>query len=263
MLTHPGHLEQEQMDYRDKYNLRGGSGNCRGTVFLLVCALLIHSGCRTASPTGVRADYRGFPLEKITLVPAYQTGPVGSADPALLAAYESSIESWGERNGVEIASASALRQSMTEAGVWDAFEAGVDLRRQLVEYFEGEDLPYATAEALTVMEFANEGMIESAPLLFVEISYHASADCSSKFTAPSRAASVWRHPVVKDAVEGPCLIDNLHAKLVEPSTGRTMWYNWHRSEYLVPNFEASREAENITRVVDMTLGGRRGLTAFR
>lgn len=251
------------MNYRDKYNLRGRSGNCHGLVFLLSCALAVFAGCRSVGGTGVRADFRGFPLGRVVLVPAYQTGPVGSDDPELLTAYESAIESWGERNGVEITSASAFRHSLTEAGVWDAFEAGVDLRRQLAGYFEGEDLSYYTAEALTVRELTRAGSLEPVPLLFVEISYHSSADCSSRFTSPSSSASVWAHPKVGDAVEGPCLIDNLHAKLVEPSTGRTMWYNWHRSEYFVPTLEPAREVENIARVVDEALGGRRGLTAFR
>lgn len=245
----------------------------RPQTHLLLCCLLAAlcalAGCRTATPVGVRPEFRQANVQSVVIVPFYQLSSFGAADEErelIKEAYHTRTQRWLTANGFEVTSPQEFQQILTERGAWQTYQDGVILRDSLEVYFEPADADAvnAAAEVITLQELAEAGALPKGRLLYGEIVYQSDATCRTSVSPRDRFSSMEVHPEAKGMLPPrPCVLAHFQAKLVDPTSGRTMWYNRHLLEYQVSEVDTDAILTAIERVIDAVLGTKKGLLSLQ
>lgn len=238
-------------------------------VALLVAALCLLAACRTGTSVGVRPEFKKASVQTVVIVPFYQLSSFGaSAESQKLTreAYELRTERWLKANGFDVVTPREFEQALTERGAWQTYQDGVILRDSLEVYFEpsAEDAVNAAAEVIALQELAANGALPEGRLLFGEIIYQSEATCRTSVSPRDRFSSMEVHPEAKDTLPPrPCVLSHFQAKLVDPTTGSTMWYNRHLLELQVAALDTDAVLTAIERVIDAVFGTKRGLLSLQ
>lgn len=223
----------------------------------LLCA------CSTTTPTGIRGDYKEKTktLKTITLTPFYSVSQFGysnDAHQAIKDLYQKAAQSWLTSKGYQVTDARSFEQQLTEQGIYQTYKDGMTLNRSLATYFE-RDPKIVSAEIATLKTLHKTGKLKASALLFGEIVYQSDALCQQRASEYTKFATIKTHGKAPKAFPKPCITSHFQAKLVDPQTGLTMWYNRAMTEYHVPDIEPIYIQSNINDVIRETLGNDDGL----
>lgn len=216
---------------------------------------------------GVRRDFRGAKVAAITVAPFYETTTFGLSSQQMTRwreVYEQVTVRWLTEHGFDVVGPRAFAQHMTERGAWQQWRDGIFLEQTLRAYFEPDLATAMTLEASTVRALHQQGDLPSGALLFAEIVYHSDALCR---VVADDARPDARVIATKEARRAqlpiPCVITHLQAKLVEPATARTMWFDRQLVEMHVPEVTEMFVLRAVAVVVSALFGGDEAITELR
>ncbi len=199
----------------------------RITILTLLAALLVC--CASGPQTGVRAEFERQQVDKVAIVPFYSSSSFGidaERFDTINAHYERAAEHALAEQGFQVVDSRTLRHTMTEYGFWDDFTDGVRLRQSITEYFEppgpGDS---RSIEMRTIRELAAQAAFPAPALLFGEIVYHSHGTCRTEADDFASHARVEFTSSAPDELPRPCVSSHFQAKLVDISSGETMWFN--------------------------------------
>jgi hypothetical protein len=242
-----------------------GPGTRRRSLWIAMMLALsvVVSACATAPQVGVRASYQGASVATIALVPFYALASFGLEDDALkelMRSYEEAATRWLSRRGFEVIDSRSFEHHLTELGVWHEFREGVLLREALTAYFEPTERGLATSiEVATLKRFAEQGLLPAPSLFFGELIYHSDGLCQND---PRRFTSYAQTQVTREApgdYPRPCVTSHFQAKLVDASSGHTMWYNRMLLETHSDRVDSQLIESTIAAAVQQTLASPRGI----
>lgn len=215
-------------------------------------------GCASGPDTGVRAEFEDRRPARVAVVPFYSTGSFGlSADERqlLFARYEQAAEQKLRDLGFDPVNPDALRGFVVDQGYWDDFGDGIPLRQSLTEYFETEPSGRDSIEIRTLRQLAAQGAIPADTLLFAQVVYHSEGICRTKATDHVSHAELAVTPDAPSGLPRPCVTSHFHAKLVDTTTGDTMWYNRSFLETHTDEVDDDTVQQTIVQTVRAALGG--------
>lgn len=222
--------------------------------------------CATAPQVGVRAPYQGASVATIAIVPFYALSSFSFEDEEfdeVLRSYEEATIRWLNRRGFEVIDSRVFQHHLTELGVWQEFQDGVLLRETLTSYFEPALNDAArSVEVHTLRRFAEQGWLPAPTLFFGELVYHTTGECR---VDPRRFTSYAQTQITREApgeFPRPCVTSHFQAKLVNGTSGHTMWYNRMLLETHSDRVDAQLIQSTIAATVQQTLGSHRGLDSL-
>ena len=221
---------------------------------------LLSTACATTPALGVRPEFKTRSIDSLTLSSAYATTPFGMAPDALDATLrdtETRAVAYLSSRGVDVVAPDALRAKLEAAGALERYTEGTPSSRPLDRAFERTP-DGAEAIEVTTLRALSESL-PSQPILFIELVYYSQASCLSRADEGSRDAVVRIREGAPDSFPRPCLVGHLQAKLVEHSTGATMWHNRVLLEDHVPAVDDPARAAHMDTLVATLLGGDRGV----
>ena len=249
--------------FRSQLHRRHGVIVC-GLVSLV---LLASSACgATASSTaavGVRPGYEQVELQRVAVVPFYTTGQFSldeTTHQALVQAYQKETLRWLEERGIEAVSPEELEVGLKAVGAWKQFQEGVNLRLPLSEHFEPRpDESTVPLEVVTLKQLAEKGALPTQALLIGEVVYQTRTTCAVSADTETEQAEVVVRPGAPSTLPRPCVVSHFQAKLIDATTGETMWYSRKLREIHTAEITDEVARANIEGVVEATLGGPYGL----
>ncbi len=221
---------------------------------------LFSSACATTPALGVRPEFQTRTLSSLSLSSAYATTPFGMAPDALEATLrdaESRAVSYLTSRGVDVVSPDDLRAKLEGADSWERYAEGTPSSRPLDRAFERTPDGAEAIEVTTLRELSES--LPPRPILFIELVYYSQASCLSRADEASRDAVVRVREGAPESFPRPCVVGHLQAKLVEHSTGATMWHNRVLLEDHVLAVDDPARASHMDTLVATLLGGDRGI----
>ena len=224
------------------------------------------AGCAAQPALGVRAEFARTRVTSVTLAPFSSAGAFGMSERGLamlLERYELEAAQALSGLGVQVTDPRALTHALTELGSWSTFVQGVAMTQALDRYFEGQEVA-SLLPAQTLQALAEQGALQG-PLLFGHVLYHSHAACRvSAWEGRARDARVVVRvePGARQTLPRPCVISHAQLKLVEPRTGRAMWFNQTLLERHVADADEAARSYNIRVLMGLVLRGERGLEAL-
>jgi hypothetical protein len=170
---------------------------------------------------------------------------------------ESRAVAYLSSRGVDVVTPDALRATLEEAGALERYVEGTPSSRPLDRAFERTPDGAEAIEVATLRALAEA--LPPRPILFLELVYYSQATCLTRADEDSRDAVVRVRDGAPDSFPRPCLVGHLQAKLVEHSTGATMWHNRVLLEDHVPSIDDPARTSHMDTLVATLLGGDRGI----
>ena len=220
-------------------------------------------GCASTPEVGVRKSYRKSRVDAASVVPFFALSEFSLDRKRLdrrLAWAETAAVEWLRNQRLSVTGPRQTRQALRAGGLWSTLGEDGVLRRDLARSFESsrQDQQEATQREL-VRRLWSDRHVTSRFVLFGEILYQTAGECGTRADSYTRRAIVM---VAKDASESmprPCIVTHFQARLVDASTGSTVWYNRRLRELHVSSIDDKQVRRNVEEVVRATLGGTGGL----
>lgn len=232
------------------------------SVAFLVAILL--TACASAPDTGVRDRFAENRVTSVAVVTFYSSASFGLPSSRLRELeeiYEQAATQSLRRQGFQVVDSHALSQHLTQLGYWNDFEEGIYLRTGLHRYFEPvTERQRQSIEIHTLRKLAQKGAFPAESLLFGEIVYHSEGQCREKADDHVRLSIVSITDSAPQGIPRPCVTSHFRAKLVDPVTGETMWFNQMLFETHTGQVDAETIANTIRGAVEQTLQNDDGLT---
>lgn len=196
---------------------------------ILLITLHFVAACASAPSTGVRADFERQQVQSVAIVPFYSSNTFGLDDEQyrqLRRAYEQAASEALAAQGFDVVDSQRLREQMAQLGHWEAFDNKIPLRQSLLAYFEPSPAGERDSiEVRTIRELTAEGAFPADTLLFGEIIYHTRGTCWSEATDYIPYARLEITTQAPSNFPRSCVSSHFQAKLVDTTTGHTMWFN--------------------------------------
>ena len=224
-------------------------------------------GCASAPVVGVRSGFERRTIGEIAIAPISSTAQFGTP-PAEWRQLEAEalrrITAELESMGFATLDPEAMRDELERRRAWSRFTDLLNFPDGLDSRFEPSPYAPATAEVLLLRELAAEDLIGSPAILFTEIVYHSTGDCSVDPRDHNRFAIVVdRRGVDVDARDpSPCVVTHIQAKLVDVKTARTMWHNRVLREMRGTDLGRSDGEGNVGATTTSVVAGAHGLAPF-
>lgn len=166
--------------------------------------------------------------------------------------------------GFRVIGPDGLRDRLERRDLWDRFLDVTAFTDSLDQHFEPSLYDEPPLETLALRDLHDADVLGAPTMLIAEVVYQSTADC----TTDPRDFNAFA--VVTDAdgarakkvVPGPCAITHFHAKLVDTSTGKTMWQNRQLRELRAAQIRDALARDNALAAVEATLRGEHGLGPF-
>ncbi len=236
--------------------------NYRGPIALVAAASV--AACASAPETGVRDHFDDNRITSVAVVPFYSSASFGLPSPALRDledSYEQAATHSLRRQGFQVVDSAALEEHLSARDAWESFQEGIRLRAGLNYYFEpitdGQRQPI---EIATLQNLAQQGALPAETILVGEIVYHSEGTCRQRADDFVDLASLTITDSAPSKLPRPCVTAHFRSKLVDTSTGQTMWFNQMLVETHTGQIDAETVMKTITAAVDHTLQNDDGLT---
>lgn len=220
--------------------------------------------------TGMRAGFAPAPDTLVSLSPFYSLSSFSlspSQHAQMLEDYEAAAAQALAERGYQVKSARQLEHELTEQGLWQEYLQGATLEHDLARYFEPGPQVASVLPAQTLKRLAaNQEGLGRSLVLFGQVVYHSHGICQRSASQALRLAphvEVRRAPDAPATLPSPCVVSHFQAKLVEATSGETLWYNKSLLEHYVRNATEQARAQNIKAVVRRVLLGEDGLAGVR
>lgn len=240
-----------------------------GLVMLSSAACATSSGASNEAPTGLRAGFEQIRLERVVVAPFFSVDPFGldpDARRAMIGLYEDSAMKRLGGLGADVISPGDVREALKADEREGELRERLDLDRPLTALFEpsAKGAPNALEDerALFVRELA--ARFEADAVLLGEVVYHTEAKCAAgkRLNAPHRVRAYIGPPPKAKNVRVPCVVSHFQAKLIDPTSGATVWFNRALSETLASTPDAATppiDANAREAVARVLLDARRGV----
>lgn len=223
-------------------------------------------GCATAPRVGVRSGFENRTVNTVAVAPVWGSSQFGLSDDewrALTLQVENSVTSQLESLGFTVLGSSGLRDQMERRNAWERFEDVISYRDGIETHFEPTRHTDQPLEVVALADLRRAGAIDSDGLLLLEIVYQSTGTCTEDARDHNQfAVIVTERGSRKDPAPGPCVVTHFQAKLVDTSTGKTMWHNRRLREYRAATIAADELRENIDATVTETIAGEHGIAPF-
>ncbi len=232
---------------------------------LLLPLLALWLTACVSSTIGVRPEFQDRQVETILVTPFYATTNFGSTPEDLsdvVRVYQEATMTWLRSRGFKVMGPDQLRAHLEAKGAWREFVDGVLLERELQRTFEPTRLGMSS-ELRTIQALTRRGALPSGVLMFGEVLYQTQAVCRERADRHTVIATVVVDAGVDLQAPHPCVTSHMQAKLVEPASGLTMWYNRLLRERHMAQVTSGALARNVARLVEEMLGGEQGLRRMR
>lgn len=227
-------------------------------------AIGLVAACASAPDIGVRDDFEENRVTSVAIVPFYSSASFGLPASQLRdieEAYERAAHQSLRRQGFQVVDARTLRHHLTEHDRWRDFEDGIRLRTGLTHYFEPDPRrDRQSIEITTIRHLATDGLLPADTLLFGEVIYHSQGHCREQADDHVDLAHLSVTDSAPSNAPRPCVTSHFRAKLVEATTGRTMWLNQMLVETHTGQVDADTVTNTIGLAVDFTFENDDGLT---
>lgn len=229
---------------------------------LALCALYV-AGCASTPKVGVRSDYRGGALDSSSVTPFFSRSSFSLSDGQLdrrLDWAEQAAVSWLSERGVQLSPPDEVRSELEDADAWGDFEPSGIFTVDLAASFESAPREERRQTQTSVLHDLFERDLAHRYVLFGELLYQTTAECRE---LPDRHTRRSRVVVTDDAPESlprACVVTHFQARLVDASTGATVWYNRTLRELHAAEIDRAHIRRNIRATVRRTLAGDGGLS---
>ncbi len=232
------------------------------TLLLFFALFAFTTACAGPQAVGVRDSFRDANVDQITVVRFYSTSSFGLTPEALderMLSYEEATIAWLTNAGVKVHSPEDLTQRLEERALLQTYQDGVALERPLAELFEpGSE--QAPLESTTLKAIASQGGFPSSALFFAEVVYQTTGTCEGN-AKEFNSRAVILPPVDGAEPPTPCVVSHLEAKLVDATSGATMWHNRMLVEqWFKLDEDGAVIRQTIVRAVELTLDGPQGVS---
>jgi len=229
---------------------------------ILVLSALVGTACAAGPQVGVRSEFRAASIEDASVSPFFARSTFSLSGDALdrrLRWAERAAAEWLAARGVDAVSAAETERQLRSAGRMAAFEEGGAFRVDLSASFDAARLEARRrVQTSTLRELADAGLTRRF-VLFGELLYQTSGECRGRAGDHTTRANVVVAERAPDAPPRPCVVTHFQARLVEVSSGSTVWYNRRLRERHVRSVDTSTVRRNVVSTVRRTLGGDGGL----
>jgi hypothetical protein len=220
---------------------------------------LLFGGCAATPSVGVRRDYHQHTLRRVAVAPLTASSHFGLEDSewhTIRATYERQVLTELSSFGFHVVPAGELERRLRASGHWQTFTEVLVPRGGLEARFEPQlQTDETSLEVDALRALAADSALEADALLMTEIVYQSDGFCDQDPREHSP------HAVVVGDIDksSPCVVSHFQAKLVDPTTGRTMWHNRQLLERRVDQLDDRTKVQNIREVVAATISGPHGL----
>lgn len=206
---------------------------------MAIAGLLSIMGCATTPrdiSMGARQALHQVKVHKVVLLPMVAPAPFGLSPQEqqdMLRLYEAQAQKRLLAQGLQVVTAQEVRQQLPQ----EELEERLDLDDQLLgEVFEDNTRGLHDRRALV----AELGQAFGADAVLVgQVIYHSTATCDPNQESPYTPHVFVVHGEPEGQEPVPCAISHFEAKLVQASTGQTLWYNRALRELRASRADAS------------------------
>ena len=238
-------------------------------LYIVVLLLMSMSGCafmaNNARETGVRSGFEKTLIKKIAIMPFGSTDLFSLSEEehrAMVQVYETSATLRLEAMGFEVMSSDQVSKRLGALGKLEELSR-FQVDRPLTGLFEARRAEDKD-DRLALLKELN-AYLDTEAFFIAQVVYHTTARCEPTATSPYTSHVIMEAEPSNMKERVPCALSHFEAKLIEPTTTETVWYNRILREVRAGAVDAPNpdDISNARATVDLVLTERnKGLGGF-